>query len=293
MIERTSAEAFEEYIPGKLLREHRAQSSRDVFVQIIRRRQVQESIIIPAVPEPFIVWILSGQALVEERSPGGKWLASHVSSGDFFLTTSDSPTEMRWEAEPGTPFVVMHVYIGVSMMQGIELKEVSGERDHKLSALLEFIRDELYVHHPPSGPFIQGIAQALAVHLTRTYKTEVKRFRGGLQAFKLHKVFKAMREDMAKPFDLEQLAKLTDLSEYHFSRVFKQSTGLSPSLYFIRMRMEEARRLLSETDESIISIALAVGYNSPSHFASVFRRHNGVSPSQYRSDHVHSKTATV
>lgn len=279
---RTSAEAFEEYIPGELLAEHRAQSSGDVFVQILARRQLQENIIIPAVPEPLIVWILSGSAVVEERPPGGEWLANRVVAGDFFLTTATTPTEMRWNAEPGTPFIVMHVYIGVAMMQDTALREVSGERDETLSALLEHIRAELAEQHPPSGPFIQGIAQALAVHLARTYKIDAQRQRGGLQAFKLHRVFEAMRQQLAQPFDLATFADLAELSEFHFSRVFKQSTGLSPSHYFIRLRMEEARRLLTETDDAIINIGLAVGYGSPSHFASVFRKHTGVPPSTYR-----------
>lgn len=102
-----------------------------------------------------------------------------------------------------------------------------------------------------------------------------------------------MREALAQSFDLARLAELTDLSEYNFSRVFKQSTGLSPSHYFIWLRMEEARRLLSETDESIINIALSMGYNSPSHFAYVFHKLNGVSPSQYRSNYIGSKSTTV
>jgi AraC family transcriptional regulator len=279
---RTSAEAFEEYIPGELLAEHRAQTSGDVFVQILARREVQEDIIIPAVPEALIVWILSGSAVVEERPAGGEWLANRVVAGDFFLTTASTPTEMRWKAEPGTPFTVMHVYIGVSMMQNAALCEVSGERDETLSALLEHIRAELVGQYPASGPFIQGIAQALAVHVVRTYKIDAQRPRGGLQAFKLHRIFEAMRERLAEPFDLAALADLVELSAFHFSRVFKQSTGLSPSRYFIRLRMEEARRLLIETDHSIINIALAVGYGSPSHFASVFRKHTGVPPSTYR-----------
>ena len=293
MTQRTSAETFEEYLPGELLREHRAQSSRDVFVQILVRRHVQENVIIPAVPEPFIVWILSGNAVVEERSPGEAWLSNRVAAGDFFLTTADYPSEMRWRAEPETPFVVMHVYIGVAMMQECELQEVSGARDETLSVLLEQIRRELYLQNPPSGPFIQGIAQALAVHLIRTYGTRAKRHRGGLQAFKLHRVFTAMRDGLAQPFDLARLAKLSDLSEYHFSRAFKQSTGLSPSHYFIRLRMEEARRMLSESTDSVINIALNVGYTSPSHFAAVFLRHNGVTPSHYRKTMVRSKSPTV
>lgn len=84
MAQRTSAESFEAYIPGELLKEHRAQSSRDVFIQILARRQRQDNVIIPAVPEPFIVWILSGRAVVEERPLGGEWSENHVTAGDFF-----------------------------------------------------------------------------------------------------------------------------------------------------------------------------------------------------------------
>lgn len=190
-----------------------------MFVQILARRQEQANITIPAVPEALIVWILSGEADVEERPPGGEWLANRVVAGDFFLTTATTPTEMRWKAEPGTPFTVMHVYIGVSMMQNIAMREVSGERDETLSALLEHIRAEMIEQHPASGPFIQGIAQALAVHVARTYKIDAERLRGGLQAFKLHRVFAAMRERLAQPFDLATLAGLAELSEFHFSRV--------------------------------------------------------------------------
>jgi AraC family transcriptional regulator len=47
--------------------------------------------------------------------------------------------------------------------------------------------------------------------------------------------------------------------------------------------MEKARRLLRETDKSVIEIGLDVGYTSPSHFAQLFRREVGISPSEYRS----------
>lgn len=280
--ERTSAEAFEEYIPGELLREHRAQCPGDVFVQILSRRHTQDTVIVPAVPETLIVWILSGKAVVEERRPGGEWAANPVMAGDFFLTTASHPTEMRWHAESDTPFVVMHVYLGVAMIQDIALREVSGERDPVLSALLGHIRAEIADQPAPSTAYIQGIAQALAVHLARSYRIAAERPRGGLQAFKLHRVFDAMRTRLADPFDLSMYANLAGLSEFHFSRVFKQSTGLSPSHYFIRLRMEEAKRLLSETRDSVIQIGLAVGYSSPSHFSSVFRKHCGVAPSDYR-----------
>jgi AraC family transcriptional regulator len=62
----------------------------------------------------------------------------------------------------------------------------------------------------------------------------------------------------------------------------KRATGLSPSQYFIRLRMIRARLLLLETRRSIIDVGLEVGYSSPSHFSQVFRREVGVTPSEFR-----------
>ena len=55
-------------------------------------------------------------------------------------------------------------------------------------------------------------------------------------------------------------------------------TGLSPSEFFIRLRMAEARRLLREPERSVIEIGLDFGCSSPSHFAQVFKREVGASP---------------
>jgi AraC family transcriptional regulator len=294
---RTSAEALEEHIPGELLREYRAQSSEDVLVQILRRRQQEDSVIIPAVPEPLIVWVVSGAAMVEERPLGGAWWGNQVQAGDFFLTTASEPTELRWRADPAQPFKVMHLYVGLLLLTRIvkelchrplsafALREVSGERDETLSALLGLILGELSEQQAASATTIQGLAQALTVHLVRRYERAVSAprvLRGGLPAYKLHRVFDLMKTNLSEPFDLRQLADAAELSEYHFSRVFKQATGVAPSRYFIRLRMEQAKRLLRESDAAIIDIGLAVGYSSPSHFAQVFRREAGLAPGDYR-----------
>jgi AraC-like DNA-binding protein len=81
---------------------------------------------------------------------------------------------------------------------------------------------------------------------------------------------------------LIRLTRETEMSEFHFSRAFKRKTGLTPSQYFIHLRLEKARRLLRETNRSVIKIGLDVGYTSPTHFAQVFRRGVGISPSEYR-----------
>ena len=72
------------------------------------------------------------------------------------------------------------------------------------------------------------------------------------------------------------------LSEFHFNRLFKRGTGIQPSQYLIRLRIDAARRLLRETTRSVIEIGNEVGYTNPSHFARIFRKETGLTPSDYR-----------
>lgn len=293
----TSAEGMKAYIPGQMLREHRAQADDDIYVEIATRNAIQDEILVPAVPEPLLVWIASGEAVVVERPPGGEWLAVPVRKGDFYLTTSPIPVEMRWRSTSAAPFTVMHVYVGLPLFTRVvraatgralgdfALREVSGERDPVLCGVLELLYTALSTPAQASGGFIQGMAQALTYHLVEHYEVAVggrKIVRGGLPAHKLRRILDAMRSRLAEPFELAPFADMAGLSVFHFSRVFKQATGMAPSRYVARLRLEEARRLLCETERSVIDIGLALGYQSPSHFSQVFRQGTGVTPSVYR-----------
>ena len=293
--DRTSAEGLEAYIQGERLAASAHSASQDVLVQIFSRRTVEEAFIVPAVAEPLVVWILSGHAIVEERELGGEWMRTDVSKGDFFLTTSTMPYEMRWQANGAEPFEVMHIYLGISLLEramqevhgggAVRLKEISGGQDAALSRLLEQFRFELTTQHEISGLFIDGIAQSLAVHLARNYldiSADNLARRNALPAFKLKRVVGRMEKGLHQDFSLGEMALGAGMSEYHFSRLFKKATGHSPSQYFIRMRMARARQLLTETERSIIDIGMEVGYSSPSHFSQVFRYQVGLTPSQYR-----------
>src|SRR5882762_6465241 len=292
--ESTSAEAFNQYLPGRLIAA--SNGWKNLLVRIYSEPRVEESVIYPAVAEPRIVRILSGAAAVEERElGGGPWLKTRVGAGDFFLTASQSPYEVRWRAIGPEPFETMHLYLGLPVFnraieeafqkyQGAtQLRDLSGFKDNFLSALLEGLHKELSSRYRGSSLFVEGIAQSLAVHLVRTYAGETTQaYKGGLTGFRLRKVTDLMVTHLEDEFSLVRFAREADMSEFHFSRAFKRTTGLTPSQYFIHLRLEKARRLLRETNRSIIEIGLDVGYTSPSHFAQIFRREVGISPSEYR-----------
>jgi AraC family transcriptional regulator len=295
--ELSTAEALDEGVPGELIASSKGRPWRDVLAQVFARRAVQESLIIPAVPEPLIVWVVSGAARVEERELGGAWLANEVRSGDFFLTTSTRPCELRWTALEPEPFHVLHLYLGLPLMQratadvlgsgvrSLRLREVSGGSDPVLTALLGLMHEELVKRRSPSAMLVQGLANSLAVHLVRHYGSEAEARpvpHGGLPAFKINRTLSTMQVRLDEELDLHRLAREAGLSDAHFSRAFKKSTGFTPSQYLIRLRMEQARRLLRETARPVVEVGLEVGYASPSHFAQVFRKEVGVLPSEYR-----------
>ena len=91
-----------------------------------------------------------------------------------------------------------------------------------------------------------------------------------------------MAEHVAEEFNLDRLAERAGLSKFHFDRLFKSATGMSPSRYHINLRLDAARRLLRETKKSVMAVALDVGYTNASHFAQLFRRETRLSPSDYR-----------
>ncbi|WP_341487736.1 helix-turn-helix domain-containing protein [Pararhizobium sp. A13] len=294
--DRTSPAALEKYISGRTLISGDGPAWTDIFVQVFSRLRIQPPFIVPAVAEPLLVWVMSGHAFVEERDLDGEWVANRVNAGDFFLTRSATPYEMRWRAEGDEPFQVMHLYLSVPLFErvahgilgkvatNVSLRDVSGGQDAQLCRLLELIHGELTAESDGSQLFIQGLAQALAVHLVRHYASRDpdQRPQSALPGSKLRRAIAFMQTNLQEPFDLARLAYAVGMSEFHFSRLFKKATGHSPSQYFIRQRVAKAQQLLQETDNTVIEIGMSVGYSSSSHFAQIFRRETGLSPSNYR-----------
>ncbi|MBI1759928.1 MAG: helix-turn-helix transcriptional regulator [Acidobacteria bacterium] len=294
--ETTSAEGFEGYVGGKCLFASRGEAWRDIKAWIIELPPVGDTLSLPSVSEAFLAWTISGEIEFQERENEQPWITHRIQKGAFFLTSGGAPYDVRWKTLTSEPFVAMSVFIELPLLQRAleevfgadaaqaRLRDVSAFTDAVLDSLMERLRDEL-TRQQASPLFVQGLAQAIAIHLARNYALTAEASNSGspsLPGYKLRQITDWMAEHVAEDFNLAQLAAQAGLSKFHFQRLFKRALSVSPSRYHINLRMNVARRLLRETKKSVVEVALEVGYANPSHFAQLFRRETGLSPSDYR-----------
>ena len=94
---------------------------------------------------------------------------------------------------------------------------------------------------------------------------------------------KYIAENFAGECSLQDVANYAHLSAAYLSSTFKKKVGISMNTYIAVVRINEAKRLLKETDEGIYDIGERVGYRDPKHFRKIFRENVGISPAKYRS----------
>lgn len=98
----------------------------------------------------------------------------------------------------------------------------------------------------------------------------------------LRGIMELMRKNIDEPLTLVELADLSGVSRRQMERLFHSHLDSSPSRYYLELRLNHARRLLTQTNESITNVALASGFVSTSHFSNCYKDAFGISPSATR-----------
>ncbi|MTE22494.1 helix-turn-helix domain-containing protein [Streptomyces sp. TRM43335] len=98
----------------------------------------------------------------------------------------------------------------------------------------------------------------------------------------VRRVIDDMHANLGQEITIDDMARTAMFSKFHFTRVFREVTGTSPGRFLSALRLQEAKRLLLETDYSVADISSQVGYSSVGTFSSRFKACVGVSPSMFR-----------
>ena len=294
--ERTTAAAFPRYSTGRVQADSAVLHWPGLFARRVHFPRVVDRFLVPATSEPFISCGLAGSAEFRERERGGPWVTRHIRRGDFFVTRSKTPYEVSFRSPAGEELETIQIHLAVEPYRAA-LEAVHPGRPDEVELTDYFGRDEAFSHlcfacaemlsaaTPGTAGRVAHLTALFAVFLAEKYTaaaSEKPDFRGGLPVRQLHKVEAYLSEHLAEDISVGALAELVELSPFHFCRVFKQTTGLSPLHFVTRERITRAQQLMRETPRSFIEIALEVGYPNPSHFAQVFRRVAGVTPTEFR-----------
>ncbi|XID92269.1 response regulator [Paenibacillaceae bacterium WGS1546] len=142
---------------------------------------------------------------------------------------------------------------------------------------------------PYTAEYVRGIA---SFEELKKFMLQVAMHAGGMINEMLHsnRNFSVIRKAKEyallhfheEDFSIQKVSEHVGLSRNHFSRLFKDNTGDNYWEYVIRLRMEEAKRQLRQTNRTNYEIAASIGYSSEYHFCRIFAKVEGVTTSQYR-----------
>ncbi|MEM7064171.1 MAG: AraC family transcriptional regulator [Cyanobacteria bacterium P01_B01_bin.77] len=226
------------------------------------------------------------------QAQDGKTHTGLYRQGDISITPANTPLFVRWEGDEHCLQIQLSDRFVKSVAQ--ETLEQDCDRIHlipefqtrtpQLESISMMLLNERQ-QETTSRLYIDSLANILAVNLLRQHATTKARlpvYEGGLPQRQLLHVLDYIDAHLAEDIKLADLARLLDMSQFHFSRLFKQSLGVSPYQYLLQQRVERAKRLLKQTDRLITNIALDCGFNSHSHLSKQFRQLTGMTPKAYR-----------
>jgi AraC family transcriptional regulator len=245
----------------------------------------------PPVDHHALAYCLEGSGSLWQRR-NGRTHESTIRAGSLIIMASGDSRSWRGTAPPS-----LRIRIPTSMLAEAatettntsrmpEMIDVFHTRDLFIGKLAPILISELErPAHPAQSLIIESISYVLAGHLLRHYdafhRTETKIT--GLAPKTLASVVAYIEDHGDGDMSLDSLAQLANLSRFHFTRMFKLSTGVSPMTYVELSRIRKAQALIKQANLSLAAIALEVGFADQSHFARRFRFHIGCTPSDYAS----------
>ncbi len=245
----------------------------------------------PALPED-ITSLYLGQPVRSVRWSGDGIHEGPTSKGDVTVKASGQPVGWHFDGDVDllvmrfAPAFLLHVAEENGLNPSVvELRPSLDGRDNAVKHIGLAMLAEMEAGGASGRVYGDALATALATHLLRNhgaFPQDVSSRGGGLPKDALRRVTDFVNDNLSLDLGLSEMAGVANLSQYHFSRQFKRSTGLSPHQYVIGRRVKRARELLLRTDLSVGDVASAVGFTHQSHLAHHVRRHFGVAPSSLR-----------
>jgi AraC family transcriptional regulator len=234
---------------------------------------------------------ISGRLVTQRISAGGKLITLPGGDGSICATPAGQQISAYWRKPLDNmgialrPEFVRETAAENNLGTSFEFVEAYKREDPLIEQLGLALLDEGSSANPMGKLYADSLIQTLTLHVLRSYSTAtavIERVTGGLPAYKLRSVKEFIEANLEEDLGLAEIAAVTGLSQFHFARAFRKSTGLTPQQYLMERRIERAKCLLAANDLPIVEISLLTGFKNQSHFTTLFRKFTHFTPKTWR-----------
>lgn len=248
---------------------------------------------VPAMRDDVLVGHLGGPFLAEADPGTPRYERRWISPGELGVNPAGIPVRRDLKGRPDV--VLVHIpplrlrAVAEEMFEvdaaRIELTPLLAAPDETAVRLIKLLLGEAAAPAPGMPLMVQSLTRALTVHALRHHSTLApprSERREGLPSGRVRRVVEHMRANLDQPLSLTDLAQTGGMSPSRFVRAFHAALGQPPHRFLLGLRIEQACRLLEDTELSITDVGFRCGFDQPSHFASMFRKAMGVPPGAWR-----------
>jgi AraC family transcriptional regulator len=238
-------------------------------------------------PELCLFWFAKGAERLRATIDGRSVNCTFPGKSRLAIFPAAIEIEGEWNVGPTLDYTVVFLnpsFVGERLQNAITNTTIAFEHDGLTRGLTELCREAA----SPDNVFnlmAEGWAIQALAHIARVSEKNHQQhteLRGGLPGRSLRRLDEYVHDNLAHPISLAELSGIAGLSKRHFLRAFQESVGSTPYHYVLSLRINEAKRRLSETEDSITDVALATGFSHAQHFSTSFRKATGLTPSSFR-----------
>ena len=194
-----------------------------------------------------------------------------MGNNKFSIASVGNRRAFRDGARDGVPIALG--YFAVSFSLGIVARNVG------MTPIQGMITSALC--NASAGEYAAELFDYLTRRITTSYE-KAARLKRQDENRPIRVVKKYVEEHFGEPLTLEELSQVVDLSPTYLSTIFKKDTGMTFLEYLSKVRMDMAKKLLKETNDTVADICGKVGYSDVRYFTKTFTKYAGLKPKEYR-----------
>lgn len=239
-----------------------------------------------------LIIINHSHTIQAERRLDNRRQHEQFNKGDIVLIPANSSSYHTWDRDMGYSSLFLeptHIaqiaYESIVDVDRFEILPCFATPDPLIYQFSQALKSELELGQSCNRFYVDHLIAALSMHLIRYYSAKeelIRDYTDGLSRRKLQRAIAYINEHLTENLSLKEISNEIEMSPHYFTRMFKQSTGLSAYQYVIHCRMEQAKHLLCKQDLSIAEVAQQAGFQNQGQFTKAFRKYTNTTPRMYR-----------